>query len=209
LTIASGATLSTFNNTVTGTLVGGAGATIAPSGAATGVAAGVLTVSGNFTNNGTIVIKLDGSGVNDSIVSAKSIAYGGTLNLVNVSGSPLAIGNSFQVFNAASYSGSFASFNPPTPGTGLAWQLSGGTLTVVTGSSTVPVVGSTKIVNGSLVLSGSGGTPNVTYSVYAMTNLVSGAWLPVLTNTFDANGNFTVTNSLVPGVPQMFYRIGQ
>jgi hypothetical protein len=209
LTIGSGATLSTISSTVNGDLVGGAGATISPSGASTGVATGVLTVSGNFTNNGTIVIKLDGSGVNDSIVSAKSIAYGGTLNLVNVSGSPLAIGNSFQVFNAASYSGSFASFNPPTPGTGLAWQLSGGTLTVVTGSSTVPVVGSTKIVNGSLVLSGSGGTPNVTYSVYAMTNLVSGAWLPVLTNTFDANGNFTVTNSLVPGVPQMFYRIGQ
>jgi hypothetical protein len=209
LTIASGATLSTFNNTVTGTLVGGAGATIAPSGASAGVATGVLTVSGNFTNNGTIVIKLDGSGVNDSIVCSNSVTYGGTLNLVNVSGSPLAIGNTFQVFSATNYSGSIASFNPPTPGTGLAWRLSGGTISVVTGSSTVPVVGSAKIVSGSLVLTGSGGTPNGNYSVYATTNLVSGVWLPVLTNTFDASGNFAVTNTVAPGVPAQFYRVGQ
>ena len=209
LTIASGATLSTFNNTVTGTLVGGAGATIAPSGASAGVATGVLTVSGNFTNNGTIVIKLDGSGVNDSIVCSNSVTYGGTLNLVNVSGSPLAVGNTFQVFSATNYSGSIASFNPPTPGTGLAWQLSGGTISVVTGSSTVLVVGSAKIVSGSLVLTGSGGTPNGNYSVYATTNLVSGVWLPVLTNTFDASGNFAVTNTVAPGVPAQFYRVGQ
>jgi len=47
-------------------------------------------------------------GQNDVIQAAANIHYGGTLNLVNISSSPLVAGNSFQVFSAASYTGSFA-----------------------------------------------------------------------------------------------------
>jgi len=214
LTIGNGATLSTISNTVNGDLVGGVGATIAPSGASTGVATGILTVTGHFTNNGTIVIKLDGSGVNDSIVCSNSITYGGTLNLVNVSGSPLAVGNTFQVFRAANYSGSFANgITPSAPGGGLAWDttqlLSSGVIKVVAAGGSGPVISSPKVSGGNLIFGGTGGTPNGTYSVYASTNLVSGTWVPVSSGTFDGSGNFTVTNSLIPGVPAMFYRIGQ
>jgi hypothetical protein len=211
LTIGSGATLSTISSTVNGTLVGAAGATISPSGASTGVATGVLAVSGNFTNNGTIVIKLDGSGVNDSIICSNSITYGGTLNLVNVSGSPLAIGNTFQIFSATNYSGSFAGgITPPTPGAGLAWDttqlLSSGVINVVAAR---PVIGSTTVSGGNLILSGTGGTASSPYSVLTTTNLTLPLteWTQVATGNYSATGTFTNAIVIVPGVPQSFYII--
>ena len=213
LTIASGATLSTISSTVNGNLVGAAGATISPSGASTGAATGVLTVSGNFTNNGTIVIKLDGSGVNDSIVCSNSITYGGTLNLVNVSGSPLAIGNTFKIFSATNYSGSFASgITPPTPGTGLAWDttqlLSSGVINVVAAR---PVIGSTTVSGGNLILSGTGGASGSPYSVLTTTNLTLPltSWTQVATGNYNGTGSFTNTIAIVPGVPHSFYVIKQ
>jgi hypothetical protein len=47
--------------------------------------------------------------------------------------------------------------------------------------------------------------------VLTATNLSSPLidWLPVQTNTFDASGNFTVTNTLDVNAPQVFYRIEQ
>lgn len=53
------------------------------------------------------------------------------------------------------------------------------------------------------VLSGTGGITNGTFTVLASTNflLPLANWTPVLTNTFDGNGNFRYTNSigLAPG----------
>ncbi len=211
LTIASGATLSSISSTIIGTLVSGAGATIAPSGASPGVANGVLIVSGNFTNNGTLVINLDGSGVNDSIVCSNSITCGGTLNLVNISGTPLAAGNSFQVFNATNISGSFHTITPTIPGTGLVWdttQLGSGIIKVVVGSLP-PVISSTTLSGGKLVFSGTGGAANGTYYVLTSTNLLAplNTWTVVATNQFSATGTFSVTNALIPGVPHSFYTI--
>ena len=130
LTLTSGQTLA-GNGTVNGNLVVSSGATITPAGTNTilgvtlgGNAIGTLAASANVTLNGTTVIKLNGSGVNDVIQAVGNIAYGGVLSLNNISGSPLAAGNSFQVFNAAGISGSFASVTPATPGSGLTWDLS-------------------------------------------------------------------------------------
>jgi len=60
-----------------------------------------------------------------------NITCGGTLNLTNINVAPLASGDTFQVFNAGTISGSF-SFSPTTPGRGLAWNLNNaGLLSVV------------------------------------------------------------------------------
>jgi Concanavalin A-like lectin/glucanases superfamily len=207
LTIGNGATLSYANNTINGDLVIGAGATASSSGAATGS----LGVSGNVTLNGTTVIRLNGSGNNDTISAGQSITYGGTLNLVNI-GATLAVGNSFPIFKStnSTYSGSFT-YSPLTPGAGLAWQLSGGTLSVVAAGATGPVVNSTKVINGNLVLGGSGGASGGTYYVLTTTNLTSplANWTVASTNLYDSSGNFTVTNAITAGVPQQFYRIKQ
>jgi len=216
LTLASGQTLGGIG-TINGSLVVAAGATIAPAGTNTTIsittgtnATGTLAATNAVTLNGTTTLKLNGSGVNDQVKAGAGITYGGTLNLVNI-GPSYAVGNSFQIFSAASYSGSFAPGHiiPATPGTGLAWdtsQLNIGFLNVVA-APPQPVVGSTRVSGGNLVFSGTGGAANGGYSVFTATNVTTplSNWVLLLTNTFDGTGGFSVTNAITPGVPQKFY----
>jgi hypothetical protein len=128
---------------------------------------------------------------------------------VNISGSPLASGNSFQVFSAASYTGSFASLTPGTPGPGLAWdtsQLNSGIVRVVTGASQ-PVIGSTEVSGGNLIFSGTGGTALGGYSVLTATNIATPVsnWLILTSGAFDGTGAFSVTNPINSSKPQQFY----
>jgi len=218
LTLASGQTLAGIG-AINGKLVVAPGATLSPSGTNTllGITAGAystgtITVSNSVTLGGTTVIKLNGSGINDTIQSSGAITYGGTLNLVNINGAPLAVGNSFEVFSATNYTGSFTDIIPATPGTGLAWdtsQLNIGFVSVVSAGGSGPVIGGVTVSGGNLVFSGTGGTATDTYRVLTTTNLATANWVPVWTNTFDASGNFRVTNTIIPGVAQQFYRIQQ
>lgn len=217
LTLAGGQTLAGIGS-VNGTLVVSPGATISPAGTNTtiGITTGAngtggIDVVNSINLQGTTVIKLDGAGVNDSISAGGSITYGGTLNLVNISGSALAAGDSFQIFNASSYSGSFVTISPASPGSGLAWntnQLNTGTLTVVT-AAPQPGFSSSVVSNGDLILSGTNGPAGGTYYVLTTTNLTvpPADWQVVSTNTFDSNGGFSVTNAINPGTTQQFYRI--
>ncbi len=216
LTLASGQTLGGVGS-VNGALTVSAGAAIAPAG--TNVilgmtegnsVVGTLAASGAVKLNGTTIIKLNGSGVNDVVGSASSITYGGTLNLVNISGAPYAAGNSFQIFSAASYGGNFTGgLVPPTPGAGLAWdtsQLNIGFLNVIAGS-TSPSISTHSVVNGNLIFGGSGGPANGNYVVLTTTNAttVLANWTPVITNSFDGSGNFSATNAI--GTGQHYYAI--
>jgi hypothetical protein len=215
LTLASGQTLEGIGN-VTGSLAVSAGATLSPAGTNTllginsgAYCTGVIAASGAIALNGTTIIKLNGSGTNDEVQAGAGLTYGGTLNLENISGSPLAAGNSFQIFNAASYSGSFVSLMPAAPGTGLAWdttQLNIGILNVVA-VSTQPVIGSVAMSGGNLVFSGSGGTPGGTFYVLTSTNLLLplANWTLTTTNQFDGGGNFDVTNAINPDSAQEYY----
>ena len=66
------------------------------------------------------------------LTGAAGITYGGTLTVNNLGGT-LAAGDSFKVFNAASYTGTFSQVTP-VPGPGLAWDTTGlntGTIKVV------------------------------------------------------------------------------
>jgi autotransporter-associated beta strand protein len=218
LTLASGQTLQGIG-AINGSLTVSAGATITPGGTNTTIGittgsnpVGTLAASGSVTLAGTTTIKLDGS-TNDVIAAAGEITYGGTLNLVNISGSALAAGNSFQIFNnAATYSGTFAANNivPATPGTGLTWDLShlsNGVIKVA--GSAGPVIGSTTVSGGNLILSGTGGTASSSYSVLTTTNLTLPltSWTQVATGTYSTTGTFTNAIAIVPGVPQSFYII--
>ncbi|MEI9961027.1 MAG: hypothetical protein WDM76_07790 [Limisphaerales bacterium] len=220
LTLASGQTLGGIGR-VNGNLVVSSGATLAPAGTNTTIGittganpVGVIAAANNVTLSGTTILKLNGSGINDAVQAGSNITYGGTLNLVNIGGLPLAAGDSFHLFSAANYAGSFAAIIPATPGEGLAWntnQLSSGVISVVSTSGSGPVIGSARLSGGNLIFNGSGGTANGTYYVLTATNLATplANWTPVQTNFYDASGNFNVTNAIVPGVPQLFYRINQ
>ncbi len=214
LTLASGQTLGGIG-TINGSLVMFAGATLSPAGTNVTLgmtegssSTGTIIATNAITLNGTTVMKLNGSGVNDQVQAGAGITYGGTLSLINISGSPFAAGNSFQIFSAASYTGSFANITPATPGAGLAWdtsQLNTGFLNVVS----QPVINSTKVAGGNFIFSGTNGTAGRNYSVLTATNITTPLpnWTALATNSFDGTGAFSVTNAISGGTPRRFYRI--
>ena len=204
LTLASGQTLQ-GGGTVDGTVVAGAGSTVAP-----GDSVGTLTVTGDATLNGATVMELDADAANgDQLVSA-NVTYGGTLTVTNINGT--LSGQSFQLFSAGSYNGSFDSVNLPQLPAGLSWQdtlATDGTIAIIGTAQTGPSFGGIGVANGNLTISGSGGVTNGTYYVLATTNvaLPIDQWMPVATNSFDANGNFSFTASMNPDEPELFYSL--
>ena len=218
LALTSGQTIAGIG-TINGQLIIPVGATISPAGTNVTLgltegssSTGAITASNNVTLNGNTVMKLNGSGVSDEVVSSTKIAYGGTLTLANISGAPLAVGNSFQLFSAPSMTGSFSSISPATPGPGLAWDTtqlnSFGTLNVIAGASQ-PVVNNFRILSGNLIFSGTNGTASGNYAVLTTTNVTTPStnWTSLVTNSFDATGAFSVTNAISSGTPQRYYRL--
>ena len=117
LALASGQTLS-GNGLVKGIVVIPAGAAVAPG----GVAIGTLTLNNDLTLAGTATFRLDRTGTQnaDRIAGIGAVTFGGTLTVVNT-GNPLQAGDTFTLFNAASYNAStFAVTNLPGPG-GRVW----------------------------------------------------------------------------------------
>jgi hypothetical protein len=105
---------------------------------------GVLTINNEltFASGATFSAKIDkGSATQDLIQGLAKVTYAGTLTVTNLSGF-LAINDSFKLFDAAVYEGSFSAVVPVTPGLGLAWDTTqlavDGTLRIVEGSSVNP-----------------------------------------------------------------------
>ena len=175
---------------------------------------GTLTLSNSLTlaAGSTTFVQLEHSPLANDVVNVRGgLSEGGTLNVSNIGVAALANGDSFQLFNAGSYSGSFAGYVlPPLTGS-LRWNTSAlsssGLLSVITLTS--PTITNLQMVNGSLVMSGSGGVSNWPYYVLASTNLSlpTAQWTPVATNQFDGSGNFVLTNAISASSPQMFYQI--
>jgi autotransporter-associated beta strand protein len=207
LTLAGGQTL-TGGGTIAGKVIVGSGATLAPGGTLA-----TLTFSNNLTlDSGSItIVEVSTSPLtNDTAQVAGTLTYGGTLTVTNVSGNALAAGDSFKLFDAGGYSGSFTNLEPPTPGSGLAWTTAGltnGVLGVI--AAAPPEIGSIQLVGGNLVVQGGGGSAHAGYYVLTSTNLALplSQWTPITTNVFDGNGNFIFTNSLNLNVTQCFYRL--
>lgn len=205
ITVASGATLSAStlilvagqtlqgNGSVSGNLLAISGATVAPSGAP-----GTLAVSGTAALEGTTSLELNKTAATNGMLTAGSIIYGGTLALTNINGT-LAAGNSFRLFSASTYSGAFSGITPAIPGLNLAWNTNGlntGVVSIVSRPTPPPGVSISMGPNG-VVLSGSNGVPGWPYYLLASTNLETpfSDWAPLLSNSFDANGNFIFTNN--------------
>jgi hypothetical protein len=73
---------------------------------------------------GSVTFAVDATAnTSGKVTGLTSANYGGSLILNNISG-PFAATNSFKLFDAASYSGSFASIVPSIPGYQLAWDTS-------------------------------------------------------------------------------------
>lgn len=99
--------------------------TLIPSGNVTG--AETLTIDGNLTLGSSSILSLDlgQNGYNDLLSVTGNLAAAGTLQVVLDNDAPaLSLGNSFDLLNFGSVSGSFQSLNLPSLTAGLAWDTS-------------------------------------------------------------------------------------
>jgi autotransporter-associated beta strand protein len=136
-TLVNGRSL-TGSGTVRGSVVAAAGSTIAP-----GFSIGTLVITNalTFQANSTNLMELDATTqTNDLITGMSSVSFGGQLIVTNLSGA-LAAGNSFKLFNAGNYGGSFDVVTLPTLAGNLTWTNRlgiDGTIAVVAPVNTMP-----------------------------------------------------------------------
>jgi fibronectin-binding autotransporter adhesin len=209
VTVSNSATLG-GNGVIGGNVTVNAGGTLSPGN--NGI--GVLTVGGNVNLAGTTTMELDKvAGTNDLLlVTPGTITYGGTLNVPVVTGS-LAPGDTFKLFSANSYAGSFTTITPAN----VTWDT---TKLNVDGSLTVSSVSTGPTTNASITkvtLSGTNllvhGTNNNVpnsgnYVVLTSTNLSTplSSWTRETTNSF-VNGTFDFSIPVVPGTAQKFVEV--
>ena len=167
-----------------------------------------LTLAGGST---TIIAVSQAPLTNAAAVVLGGLSSGGTLVLTNLGATPLQGGDTFTLFSAANYSGAFASVVLPPLHPALAWNTNllntAGVVSVAvtTQSQLKPLAVSPR----GLVFAGSGGVAGARYYLLGSSNLATplSHWVPVVTNLFDAGGNFGFTNPPVPGQGQEFYML--
>lgn len=174
---------------------------------------GTLTVASNVTLNGTAVMDINATTLTNDVLKAGSITYGGTLLVTNIAGTP-AVGNSFKLFSAASYTGAFTGIVPATPGAGLAWDTStlntDGILHIIVGTNTSPINIIASVSGNTLTLTWPAG--QIGWTLQAQTNSLgaglnpgAGAWFNVPGSTNVNSVNLTVD----PAPDTVFYRLKQ
>ena len=147
---------------------------------------GTISATNAIVLNGTTIIKLNGSGTNDVVQSTGAgITYGGTLYLVNISATPLAAGNSFQIFNANKLFWFVRQHH-----TSHAWNGSGMGHDSIeqrrteSGAAPSQPVTDVWMSGGNLIFSGTNGVANGNYIVLTSTNIAIplANWIALATN---------------------------
>jgi autotransporter-associated beta strand protein len=202
--------------TVAGGMLGGNGLIDAPvvvqSGGTLVPAAGgsspvTLNLATNLTLGGTNRMNVNKDALSsDLIVLANgAVNYGGTLVVNNLSGT-LALGDSFQLFNAPAYAGNFSRISG-SPGTGLSWNFdaASGVLKVVSGPDPSPTNIGISISAGELTLSWP--QDHTGWTLETQTNALNTGlgtnWIPVTGST--STNQITLPVNLVN--PAVFYRL--
>jgi len=172
---------------------------------------GTLTVSNAVTllpSSSTLMEVNKTAGTKDLLQGVSTLTYGGTLIVSNLAGSYLPT-DSFKLFDAVSYAGSFSSISPAIPAPGLAWNTN--TLAV---NGTLSIVSTVNINPTNLVSSVSGGNLNLSWPADH-----TGWRLQVETNTLSTGlgtnwvdvPNSTTTNAvsipIIPANPAVFLRM--
>jgi autotransporter-associated beta strand protein len=149
--VAAGATLG-GSGTLGGSLT--ASGVVSPG---AGVAAGILSVTGGatFATGSTALFQLGGTAANqfDQLNLTGALAAGGTLDIDLIGGFNPSAGNSFDILDFTTATGSFTLSLPGLSG-GLAWNtaslLTTGTISVVSASVAIPEPGSLVLAAGAL-----------------------------------------------------------
>ena len=132
VTVLDGATLM-GNGRISASVSIQSGGTLSP-----GASIGALAISNSlvFASGSTNFMEVNlSTHTNDMVVGLTNVTYGGTLVVSNIGVQVFINGAAFKLFKSLTYSGAFAGIQPPTPGAGLAWDVStltsDGTLRVV------------------------------------------------------------------------------
>jgi autotransporter-associated beta strand protein len=199
---------------LTGPVVIASGARLAPT-----LATGPATPIGAMTVNNSLILQPGSftsmqinkaASTNDQITGLTTVTFAGALSITNLGGT-LAAGDTFQLFNSASYSGNFTSITPATPGPGLRWDLGGlsvgGLLRITSTNLARPTITSTALSSGTLMLSGTGGTVGDTYALLTSTNISAplSTWTQVTNGAFDGSGGFAVSAPVTTNVSRSFF----
>lgn len=194
LTLALGQMLQ-GNGAIKGGLLVPGGAVLAPGGVGT---IGTLSVTNSINLSGILFMDINGTNL-DQLNCTNGMTFGGDLVVSNL-GPAFTAGQSFKLFNAGSYTGTF-SLITPAPGPGLSWDqsaLNTGIIKVI-GGAVKPTISHISISGGNVVLSGTNnsGQPG-NYSVLTSTNInvPLSNWTVLTNSTFDSNGNFNSTNAV-------------
>jgi autotransporter-associated beta strand protein len=187
VSVQSGATLGCNGAVIAGSISVTGGGTLVP-GLPGGNGAGVLTINSNLTlSAGSFTsVQINKTGATrDQIVGVNTLTYGGTLVVSNLSGT-LTTNDTFHLFSATGYTGTFGAVSPASPGTGLAWNTT------------------TLAVDGTLRIATASASPNPTNITAKMVggNTLSLAW--------PANQGWTLevqTNPLQTGLGTNWFRI--
>jgi hypothetical protein len=150
--------------------------TIAPGLPAAG---GSITVTGNLTLQATSQLALELGGLTrksayDCLTVSGALTLGGNLNVTLLNGFTPLLGNTFDLFDSASTSGTFAALNLPSLSGGLAWNTS-----LISTTGVISVV-STGPVNATWNLPGSG----------SWSNALASNWNPAVPNSSGAVATF-------------------
>jgi autotransporter-associated beta strand protein len=204
LTVANGGTLG-GTGFVRGLVIVNAGGTIAP-----GASVGTLTLNSNLVlNSGAISnFELGTTNASDRVAVTGALTLGGTLNVTSVAG--FGPGTYTLFAYGGALSGSLPGVGAKPSGHNLSLNTNTpGQVRLLVQAQAPPVFSQVRATPDGIVFSGFGGASNGSYFVLASTNIAVplSNWTRVATNTFDASGNFSFTNSISAGVRQNFYRI--
>jgi len=207
LAINAAATL-TGNGTVVGPLTVQSGGNLSPS-----APLGLLVLSNSPVLQGTVFMQISKKGINrtnNQIHVAAPLTYGGNLIVSGLGLDELTAGDSFPLFSASSYGGSFTSVILPPLDPSLMWTnklLLDGSIAVV--QRPPPTISGVLKSGTNLVFDVSGGSPGGTYTLLTSTNvaLPLSAWATNSTGSFDALGGITIIRGINPAETQRYYKV--
>jgi T5SS/PEP-CTERM-associated repeat protein len=172
-----------------------------------------LTLSNSPSLAGTIRMRLRVAGglTNDLIsVPTVALAYGGTLEVTRLGGAAPVNGNTFKLFNAASYGGAFTSISLPPLDPSLMWTnrlLEDGSIAVV--NWTGPKLSGVGKSGTNLTFNVTDGVPGGAYELLTSPNVATPLtnWVVLDSGNFDWLGKKNLSIPINPAIPQRFYTV--
>ena len=170
---------------------------------APGNPSGTLTISNELDLSDLTVLQF-GLGTNsDKVIVSGNLVFGGQLNLTDIGGFGA---GTYTLFT---YGGTLTVGNPVITAApaGFVYAISTSTPGQINLVVTRLQFNVVNTGNAGLVMSGSGGPANGNYYVLGSTNLAVSLnlWTRIMTNQFDAGGNFNFTNAINPNASRQFF----